>query len=431
MKRCLGLLIFCILAILSLNNLIVSAADNIIITEILYDPINETGGEAIELYNPTNNSIDISGWTIATESSSTDATIPDMTIMQPGSYYLIADEGWSFITPSHFADHEEPLTLANNDAGIALMANGTMIDSVGWGNASNIGSGLFEGSPAGKAIEGQSLQREKNNGYFQDTHNNSEDFYSASPDLRNSLGNLRSEINIYAQVLDSITFADLINFTADDDAISTGIQVMPFPGGNRTISLQSVIHGSANATILTSSGRYPMKKLFALNSSAALYEANISIPFYMAPGNHSISIFEEGQNSTLGSIVIEILPVLSMDIDAKQLSFAAPAGEFSELVGDSDSSTAEMATLRNTGNTNVNIELYGTDLAFNSNKIGIENLRYGFGSISGAMSSSSQRIPIGIPAGSSSILPVSFRLDIPPGTASGNYTGKLFIGAVS
>ena len=417
---------------LLLNALIVSASSNIIITEILYDPLNETGGEAIELYNPTNSSIDIGGWVIATESSSTDATIHSGTVMQPGSYYLIADAGWSLMMPSYPADHEEALTLSNIDAGVALVYNESFIDAVGWGNASRIDPGLFEGNPAERSSEGQSIQRRKINGLFQDTNNNSADFYSSSPDLKNSsYGNSMSEISVYVHVLDSTIYAERINLTEDDDSTSAGSQIMPFPGRNRTISIQSIIHGSANVTVMVNSGRYAMKRLMAINSSAGLYEANISIPFYMAPGNHTLSIFEEGRNSTLGSIGIEILPVLSMDIDTRELSFAAPAGEYSELVGDSDASTTDMATLRNTGNTNVNIELSGTDLAFNSNNIDIENLRYSFGSISGAMSSSRQRISIGIPAGSSSLLPLTFRLDIPSGAVSGNYSGKLFIGAVS
>ncbi|MFH1063594.1 MAG: lamin tail domain-containing protein [Candidatus Woesearchaeota archaeon] len=59
------------------------AADNVVISEVLYDPIiTETGGEAVEIYNPTAAPIDISGYVIRTESSATDATVPDGTLLR-------------------------------------------------------------------------------------------------------------------------------------------------------------------------------------------------------------------------------------------------------------------------------------------------------------------------------------------------------------
>ena len=73
----------------------VAFAESVVINQVLYDPLaHESGGEAIELYNPTANAVNISGWVIATEISDTDVTLPNA-IIRSGGYYLIADEGWA------------------------------------------------------------------------------------------------------------------------------------------------------------------------------------------------------------------------------------------------------------------------------------------------------------------------------------------------
>src|SRR3989338_855401 len=62
--------------------LVLQFSNAIVIHQVLYDPItSETGGEAIELFNNQNKSIDISRWIIKTKSSETDATIPSGTIL--------------------------------------------------------------------------------------------------------------------------------------------------------------------------------------------------------------------------------------------------------------------------------------------------------------------------------------------------------------
>lgn len=74
---------------------------NIKINEIFYDPAgSDSGYEWIELYNPTDQAVDISGWRIekAGTSFSTAVTIEFATV-QPYSFYLIGEE---FITDADY-----------------------------------------------------------------------------------------------------------------------------------------------------------------------------------------------------------------------------------------------------------------------------------------------------------------------------------------
>ncbi len=161
------------------------ARANVVISQVLYDPAGtESGGEAVELRNDGSSAVDISGWVLETENSASDATLPENTILQPGSTFLIADEGWDDNKDDsswRSADYEETITLGNKDSGIALLANGTIIDAVGWGSEAGIEGSLYEGTPAALVAAGNALVRKA------DTDDNSEDFAESAADFQEGI----------------------------------------------------------------------------------------------------------------------------------------------------------------------------------------------------------------------------------------------------
>ncbi len=418
-------------------------ADAIIITEVLYDPLNESGGEAVELFNPTGSPVNVGGWVIATESSSTDATIPANTIMMPESYFLVADAGWNFISEVK-ADYQEALTLANNDAGVALINNGTVIDAVGWGNAANIGSGLFEGIPASPASEGESLQRKLNSSNYIDSGNNSADFSSGTPAFRNSSPSSGFQINVYAIVTSSSISVDAINITVDDDASSAGIQILPLPKSNRTFSVKALVRsdsgmlGTEEVRAAINSSLFALARTVELNSTASIFEGNLSMPFYSLPGNYTINITAKSSaNSTATkNTSFEFLSLLSAEIDSSSVTFAAAPGAFSEVIGDNDMSSQDKITIRNTGNSMLNMQVSASDLSYGNYTIPADKMQFSFdssfsGSLSGYLNYTRQAIGINLVPGASSTKMLSLRLNVPTNSPSGNYTGKIFLGAVS
>ena len=150
----------------------------IVVNQVLYDSLTtESGGEAVELMNTGNSSVDISGWILATQTSQKDAVIPDNTVLRPRQTYLIADEGWEDNKNASWrsADHEEKITLGNTNGGVALLQGNKTIDTVGWGE---VDDSFVEGTPATSVSAGRVLLR------TQDTNDNSKDFKDAEPDFQ-------------------------------------------------------------------------------------------------------------------------------------------------------------------------------------------------------------------------------------------------------
>ena len=125
-----------------------AAPNDIVISEVYPNPISsETGGEAIILFNPTENKINLSQYVIKTESSNTDVIFPDNKTIESYHYFLITDSGWGEAKDDPTwpnADLQDAFTLSNSNAGVALVKQDQIIDAVGWGSSENIDEGLFE-----------------------------------------------------------------------------------------------------------------------------------------------------------------------------------------------------------------------------------------------------------------------------------------------
>jgi len=156
---------------------------NIVISEVLYNPSGPEDKEWIELYNPTDNLINIGGWRIYSYSIVfPDATIPQGRVIQPHSYFLIGDNqlAWNNSWPA--ADYYEDLFLRNTDSGIQLKdGSGAVIDALGWGNSNNIIAGFYETQAHATVSEGHSLGRSALDCTMQDTDNNAIDFIDKIP----------------------------------------------------------------------------------------------------------------------------------------------------------------------------------------------------------------------------------------------------------
>jgi hypothetical protein len=169
---------------------------DVLVNEIMYDPeLNENYYEWVELFNPTNKSINLSGWSL-TDNYVTDYLEGDFEhgngtmLMYPFSYALITDHGTKFYT--NYSTPNSTIKLYIDDSGIGnglgnsgdklILKNdeNKIIDAIEWiKNYSDV-----PGKPAFAVTENSTLSRISKI----DKNDSSVDFYESNtptPGIKN------------------------------------------------------------------------------------------------------------------------------------------------------------------------------------------------------------------------------------------------------
>ncbi len=111
----------------------VVGVDHIIFTEIYYDTIGtDSNEEWIELYNPTAEAINLTGWIL--RDNNRDWIVPESTIIEPKSYITIARNATGFFNLYGCNPSIEGLTLPLSNLGdmLSLEMDSEQIDFVAW-----------------------------------------------------------------------------------------------------------------------------------------------------------------------------------------------------------------------------------------------------------------------------------------------------------
>jgi hypothetical protein len=159
------------------------SSGDIRVNELMTGTTGAASNEFVELLNAGTAAVDVGAYKVAYRSAAgtsdtTLATIPDGTTIPAGGFYLLAGSGY---LGSHAPDQTFSASLAATGGGLAVRdAAGTILDSVGYGEATNA---FVEGHPAAAppatAAPGSSADRIPDG---HDTNDNAADFsVSATP----------------------------------------------------------------------------------------------------------------------------------------------------------------------------------------------------------------------------------------------------------
>ena len=367
------------------------------ITEVLYDPINtENGGEAVQIYNPTDKPIDISGYILQTASSEQDATLPN-TILGPKQYYLIADQGWNNNKDNQDwpdADYEESITLTNSNGFIKLTNNETL-DEVCWGTENCYN----------KTQPGNSLLRVNNI------------FIESTPKWKTSTTN---GIQLKVHVISNPPVIHQTNIQIDENPETELIEILPEPGKTKFIPLEVNASATEIKAILNN------REYNATNNTF-----NLEMEYFQEPGTYEILITATRYNeTTTETITFEYLPLIAIDIDTTNLDFNAS----NTILGDKQTATTDQPTIANLGNTEINLGIYGTDLTSDNNKIDANNVKYTFDNnfesdLAGTLSKDLTVVPTEFNTNQTQEL--GLKIEIPPQTPIGEYIGSLSVVGVA
>lgn len=167
--------------------------NNLVSPNIVISQFQTAGGTAndefIELHNTSSNSVDLNGYRLVYRSSSgvNDVLFAEWTtstIIPAGGYYLITSTAYDGTTPGNRSYDPSTCTcaLSGTSGGLAVrfgaVNTGVIVDSVGWGGATNI---FVEGATT-SAPPANAGQARLMNG-CQDTDNNQNDFSTLNPAL--------------------------------------------------------------------------------------------------------------------------------------------------------------------------------------------------------------------------------------------------------
>jgi hypothetical protein len=147
------------------------------VNELMTGVTGAATDEYVEIVNTGTAAADLSGWKLVYRSAAGTsdvvlATIPDGITLAAGAFYLFGGAGY---VSGPAADQSYSISIAATGGGVGIRdAGGALVDSVGWGTATNV---LVEGTtaaaPATSAAPGTSTGRIPDG---DDTNDNSVDF---------------------------------------------------------------------------------------------------------------------------------------------------------------------------------------------------------------------------------------------------------------
>ncbi len=153
------------------------ASTTLLISEIQAGSSTDANREFIEIYNASSSVLSLNGYQLVYRSAAGISDLPVYTFritetIPAYGHFLLVQSGKNVGTTP---DGTFPQLLRADGAGLALKSSGTVIDSVGWGDATNI---YVEGSAAAAIPNDQSIERLPGGafGNGQDTDNNANDF---------------------------------------------------------------------------------------------------------------------------------------------------------------------------------------------------------------------------------------------------------------
>lgn len=434
-KSALKVLSVIFIAILSLSQTL-AYADHLVISAVYPDPITtESGGEAVELFNPTENAIDLSGYILQTQQYATDATLPNI-ILPKHTYFLVADTGFSLQKDNLSwvgADYEETISIANSNSGVILRSpNGILVDSVGWGIPN---SEFFETQPTLQPSEGQMIRRQDP---FSDSANNSLDFSITAPIFFNRNTTITQiagtgqspsahELTVSLTVENNQPFIQ--NLTIQSSQLTgPGVQINLIPGNVSELNLSIIVSDEdgvdtlGNMTVIMGNISMQIGNKTILSQTSAVYSGRLQIPYYFRAGNVTLRVLveDDSQQQVFSEKQLTIGSLTGFSLNSSRINFVRQ--------GNSSNQSAKIK-ISNSGNTVLDFRIAGSDLTGKNKTVSVSTMSYSFLQtnqtlVQNNMSFDSRSMDLRLNPGEAKDISVNFFTQ--ERISAGNYSGTLY-----
>lgn len=259
-----------------------TSSTEILITEIQIAAAKSSNHDFIELFNPTTNIIDISGFQLkkktATGKEYSIRILPEESILLSKSYFLWTNSSYASSTQIP-ANSTSTQTLAKNNSIALLDKNKSIIDAVAWGTSTNpfVETVPFPENPDENRNLGRKIDNNQN---YIDTNDNSQDFELQNPTPKEKNQIPEAEINqlpvanfSYSPINPQVNQEIIFNAASSSDPDGEIIEyTWNFGDGNSTTNDQdTAVHS------FTSSNEFQITLVVVDNQSATSSPATTSI----------------------------------------------------------------------------------------------------------------------------------------------------------
>ena len=253
--------------------------------------------------------------------------------------------------------------------------------------------------------------------------------------------NLTLPMQAAAPTVDSITI------TPDDDGATSGVQINPYPGGAKTLTVSVVVSdpngfgdiSTVNITNIAPDPAHgdpsPVTLVYQSGSgsgTSATYNGTFDMQFYDQPVEYTVTVTakDTGGLSGTDSSTFNYTSCTAMSLDAATIAFGSiDPGENNTVAGDGDMGTNESPTVRNTGNVEIDVSITGEDMTSGGDMITKDQMDARVDALGYLNLSVARCFDANMAAGASSLEKVDFRLNVPYGIPAGSYTGSVTLTA--
>lgn len=410
-----------VLAVLFLINLNFVLGD-VVLSEVMYNPsyCSDLKCEWVEIYNNGSVAENLENWTLNGKNF-------DDFIIQPEEFAVIAKS---------LAGYEE--FFGNNDT-LWSVEDGDYVVVDGYfslsnsGGVVNLSDGYFEdvfyyNDSFGADGNGKTLQKiNLNSGNFRENWNESEEGTPGRFYVQEVETNISNSLTVHVEVANAAPVIESINITDDSD--EPGVQILPEPGMNKTISLYvdvSDVNGYDDITgivVLFNSLNIELDFLESLAEDKARYNTTLFLPFSSEAGNYIVNVTATDSlaQEDKASVSFEYLRLLSIGIDTSNLDFLS-------LMPGSESAPKQFFLI-NKGNVPINVDVLGTDLSNGETVIDSTSIKLSRGLEDFLIAKTPQQIISSVSFGPDAQYELDFSVRLPYGLKADSYSGTVsFIG---
>ncbi|MBI2672107.1 hypothetical protein HYX16_04190 [Candidatus Woesearchaeota archaeon] len=236
---------------------------------------------------------------------------------------------------------------------------------------------------------------------------------------------------------------DFVSITPDDDGATAGVQVNANPGGTKTVTVTAEVSDANEQSDISIVKAFIIGPSFISESPVTLScnpvdldttscSGQFDLNYTNSAGNYVVSVQATDVGLFYGATnaTFTYVSQLAILFDASSINFNnLNPGTIKTVDGDFNLATADKPTVKNVGNTQVDLNVRGTDLTKGAKTIPVGNLRYRFGSSAYAqLSTTNTANDINLLSGN--LIDMDLELTTPSVLSPGNYKGTITLAPV-